>query len=225
MRCTIGVAIPLFAATALGRPAFGVPAAIGAFITGFTSLQGIYRTRLTAVLLAALGMSVTSFVGGIAAHSTPGLVAATVVAGYLVGTLGQISTVASTVALNSFVAFILFSSQPLTLPAAAQDSALVLAGGVIQATLILIAWPLSRRAAERTALADVYRNLAAYATAIAGGSPGFPPITPVATARQVLADPQPFASAGELARLRRLLEDSELIRRRLGAAAATNGEA
>ena len=225
MRCTIGVAIPLLAATALGRPALGVPAAIGAFITGFTSLQGIYRTRLTAVLLAALGMSVTSFVGGIAAHSTPALVAATVVAGYAVGTLGQISTVASTVALNSFVAFILFSSQPLTLPAATQDSALVLAGGVIQATLILIAWPLSRRAAERTALADVYRNLAAYATAIAGGSPGFPPITPVATARQVLADPQPFASAGELARLRRLLEDSELIRRRLGAAAATNGEA
>ena len=169
-------------------------------------------------------MSVTSFVGALAAHSTPGLVAATLVAGYLVGTLGQISAVAATVALNSFVAFVLFSSQALSLPAAAQDSALVLVGGLIQATLILIAWPLSRRAAERTALADVYRDLATYATAIAGGSPGFPPITPVATARQVLADPQPFASAGELARLRRLLEDSELIRRRLGAAAASNGE-
>lgn len=225
LRCTIGVAIPLLAATALGQPALGVPAAIGAFITGFTSLQGIYRTRLVAVLVAAVGMSLTSFVGAIAAHSTPGLVAATVVAGYLVGTLGQISPVASTVALNSFVAFILFSSQPLALRVAAQDSALVLAGGLIQATLILIAWPLSRRAAERTALADVYRNLADYATAIAGGSPGFPPITPVATARQVLADPQPFASAGELARLRRLLEDSELIRRHLGAAAANNGKA
>ena len=225
LRCTVGVAIPILTATAFGQPALGVPAAIGAFITGFTSLQGIYRTRLVAVCLAAVGMSITSFVGAVAAHSTPALVAATVVAGYLVGTLGQVSTVAATVALNSFIAFILFSSQPLAVPAATQDSALVLAGGLIQATLILVAWPLSRRAAERTALADVYQNLAAYATSIAGGSPGFPPITPVATARQVLADPQPFASAGELARLRRLLEDSELIRRRLGAAAASNGEA
>lgn len=224
MRCTIGVAIPLLAAAALGKPALGVPAAIGAFITGFTSLQGIYRTRLVAVIVAAIGMSITSFVGAMAAHSTPALVAATVVAGYAVGTLGQVGAVAATVALNSFVAFILFSSQPLTLPAAAQSSVLVLVGGLIQATLILIAWPLSRRAAERTALADVYSNLAAYATAIAGGSPEFPPITPFATARQVLADPQPFASAGELARLRRLLEDSELIRRRLGAAAANNGQ-
>jgi hypothetical protein len=159
LRCTIGVALPLLTAAALGRPALGVPAAIGAFITGFTSLQGIYRTRLIAVLVAAVGMSITSFVGAIAAHSTPALVAATIIAGYAVGTLGQVSAVASTVALNSFVAFILFSSQPLTLPAAAQDSALVLTGGLIQATLILIAWPLSRRAAERIALADVYADL------------------------------------------------------------------
>lgn len=224
MRCTIGVAIPLLTAAAFGQPALGVPAAIGAFITGFTSIQGIHRTRLAAVLFAAVGMSVTSFIGALAAHSTPALVAATVVAGYAVGTLGQISNVASTVALNSFVAFILFSSQPLSVELAAQDSALVLAGGLIQAALILIAWPLSQRAVERIALADVYSNLAAYAASIGAGSPGFPPITPVATARQVLADPQPFASAGELARLRRLLEDAEIIRRRLGAAAASDGE-
>lgn len=211
------------AATALHQPALGIPAAIGAFITGFTSLQGIYRTRLAAVLLAAAGMAITSFIGALAAHSTPGVVTATVVAGYAVGTLGQISAVASTVALNSFVAFILFSSQPLPVSGAAEDSALVLAGGLIQAALILIAWPLSRRAAERTALADVYRDLATYARSLKGGSPGLPPIVPLATARQILADPQPFSSAGEIARLRRLLEDSEIIRRRLGSAAA-NGE-
>ncbi len=202
----------------------GVPAAIGAFITGFTSLQGVYRTRLAAVLIAASGMALTSFVGAVAAHSTPALVAATFAAGYAVGTLGQINAVASTVALNSFVAFILFSSQPLTPAAAGQDSALVFAGGLIQATLILAAWPLSRRAAERTALAEVYRNLAAYAASIGRGTPGLPPITPLASARQILADPQPFSSAGEIARFRRLLEDSEIIRRRLGAAAATRGE-
>ena len=46
LRCTVGVAIPLVIAAMLGKPSLGVAAAIGAFITGFTSLQGIYRTRL-----------------------------------------------------------------------------------------------------------------------------------------------------------------------------------
>jgi uncharacterized membrane protein YccC len=220
LRCTIGVAIPLAIAMLLGRPALGVPAAIGAFIAGFTSLQGIYRTRLTAMLAATLGMSITSFVGALAAHSTPAIVAAAAFAGYACGIVGQIGPVASTVALNSFVAFVLFSSQPLAPTAAAQESALVLAGGGIQALLLLVAWPSARGDAERAALADVYRNLAAYARGI-GGSPALPPITPLATARQVLADPQPFARAAELARFNRLLEDSEIIRRRLGALTAT----
>ena len=61
----------------------------------------------------------------------------------------------------------------------------------------------------------VYGNLAEYARSIAQGAPVLPPITPFATVRQVLADPQPFARSGEMARLRRLLEDTEAIRKRL----------
>jgi uncharacterized membrane protein YccC len=225
LRCTVGVAIPLAIATALGKPALGVPAAIGAFITGFTSLQGIYRTRLAAVLAAALGMSATSFVGAVAAHSTAAIVVATAVAGYAFGTIGQLGPSALTVSLNSFVAFVLFSSQPLLPAAAARESALVFAGGLIQALLLLVAWPTARGAVERGALADVYRKLAAYTRAIGAGSAGLPPITPLATARQVLADPQPFERAGEMARFNRLLEDSEVIRKRLGAlATAPAGE-
>lgn len=221
LRCTIGVAIPLAFAAWLGQPALGVAAAIGAFITGFTSLQGIYRTRLRAILVAALGMAVTSFIGALAAHSTPGIIVATAVIAYVIATLGQIGPAASTVALNSFVAFVLFSSQPLTPTAALVQSALVLAGGIIQAILLLVVWPTERLGVERVALADVYRNLAAYARAMAESLPAVPPITPFATARQVLADPQPFARSAEMARFDRLLEDSEVIRRRLAAVSAT----
>ena len=220
LRCTAGVAIPLLLAASLGQPALGVPAAIGAFITGFTSLQGINRTRLAAILIAAIGMSATSFVGALAAHSLTALVAATALAGYAVGTIGQIGPVASTVALNSFVAFVLFSSQALSPAAAAEQSLLVLGGGLIQAVLLMLAWLTAPRGAERAALVDVYRDLAAYGRAIAQGSAGLPPITPLATARQILADPQPFARAGEIARFSRLLEDSEVIRKRLGALAS-----
>ncbi len=221
LRCTIGVAIPLVIAALLGKPSLGVAAAVGAFITGFTSLQGIYRTRLIAILSAALGMAVTSFIGALAAHSTVGLVAATAVAGYACGMIGQLGPAAATVALNSLVAFVLFSSQPLAPGAALLQSGLVLGGGLIQAVLVLVVAPAERLTAERSALAEVYENLAEYARRIGGGSPAMPPITPFATARQVLADPQPFARAGDRARLERLLEDSELIRRLLGGLATT----
>jgi uncharacterized membrane protein YccC len=222
LRCTIGVAIPLVIAVLLGKPSLGVAAAIGAFITGFTSLQGIYRTRLMAILSAALGMAVTSFIGALAAHSTVGVIAATAVAGYACGTIGQLGPAAATVALNSLVAFVLFSSQPLAPGAALLQSALVLGGGLIQAVLVLLASPAERFAAERSALAEVYENLAEFARGIAGGSTAMPPITPFATARQVLADPQPFARAAERARLERLLEDAERIRKSLGALATTH---
>jgi uncharacterized membrane protein YccC len=220
LRCTLGVAIPLLVATAMGQPSLGVAAAIGAFIIGFTSLQGIYRTRLQAILAAALGMALTSFIGALAAHSTIGLVAATAVAGYACGTIGQIGPAAATVALNSFVAFVLFSSQPLSPETALVQSGLVLCGGLIQAGLLIVVWPTARLTVERTALADVYENLAAYARTIAAGAPALPPITPFATARQVLADPQPFARSAERARFNRLLEDSEIVRKRLAARAA-----
>ena len=220
LRCTVGVALPLLLAALLGQPALGVPAAIGAFITGFTSLQGIYRTRVLAVLAAAVGMSLTSFVGALSAHSTAAVVAATAVAAYAFGTLGQLGPAASTVSLNSFVAFIIFSSQPLEPAAAAQQSALVLGGGLIQAALLLLAWPVARSAVERDALADVYRRLAQYAREAGDGTAELPPMTPLATARQILADPQPFARSAELARFNRLLEDAEAIRKRLGAVAA-----
>jgi len=160
LRCTIGVAIPLVIAAMLGKPALGVAAAIGAFITGFTSLQGIYRTRLLAILSAAFGMAATSFIGALAAHSTIGLIAATAVAGYACGTIGQLGPAAATVALNSLVAFVLFSSQPLAPAAALLQSALVLGGGLIQAVLVLLASPAERLTAERSALAEVYQNLA-----------------------------------------------------------------
>lgn len=223
LRCTAGVAIPLVVASALGQPAMGVAAAIGAFITGFTSLQGIYRTRIRAILIAACGMALTGFLGALAAHSLPGLVALTLVAAYLCAAIGQLGPAAATVCLNSLIAFILFSSQPLEPQAALEQSALILAGGLIQAALVAVAAPFTRLGNERVALADVYAKLAEYARSAAHGSADLPPITALATARQILADPQPLARSGERARLNRLLEDSLAIRVQLGALAAANG--
>jgi uncharacterized membrane protein YccC len=221
LRCTIGVAIPLVVATALGQPAMGVAAAIGAFITGFTSLQGIYRTRVRAILLAAFGMALTGFIGALAAHSVAGLVAATLVAAYLCAAIGQLGPAAATVCLNSLIAFILFSSQALAPPAALEQSALILGGGLLQAVLVVVVAPFARLGNERVALADVYAKLAEYARSAAHGSAELPPITPLATARQILADPQPLARSAERARLNRMFEDALQIRGQLAALSAS----
>lgn len=220
LRCTVGVALPLIAGLLLHQPAFGGAAAIGAFITGFTSQQGVYRTRLAAILGAAAGMAVTSFVGGLAAHSTLALVIVTAVIGYLYGAVAQLGPAATTAGINSFVAFVIFSAQPLAPLEDLRQSLFVFAGGVVQAILLLLIWPTVHFGVERTALADVYRRLAEYARSVAQGTQSLPPVTPFGTARQILADPQPFARAAEIARFARALEDAESIRTRLGALGA-----
>ena len=87
---------------------------------------------------------------------------------------------------------------------------------------MLASWPAAHLDVERAALAEVYENLAAYARDILAHRRALPPLTPFATARQVIADPQPFASSAERARFNRLVEDSEMIRKRLAAYALTN---
>ena len=126
LRCTIGVAIPLVVAAALGQPAMGVAAAIGAFITGFTSLQGIYRTRVASHPLARLRHGAD----GLPRRACRAFVArarrCTLVAAYLCAAIGQLGPAAATVCLNSLVAFILFSSQALAPTAALEQSGLIL---------------------------------------------------------------------------------------------------
>ena len=45
LRCAVGVAIPLVAATAFGQPGAGVFITVGSVSVGFGSFQGAYRSR------------------------------------------------------------------------------------------------------------------------------------------------------------------------------------
>ena len=65
LRVTVGVVLPLVVAVAAGRPGDGVAVAAGALSVGFASFQGVYRTRVRAMVLTACGMSVSTLVGGL----------------------------------------------------------------------------------------------------------------------------------------------------------------
>ena len=218
VRCTIGVAIPLIVACAVGHPSAGFAPAIGALIGGFTSLQGIYRSRIAVVFGVTLGIALASLLGAIAAPSLPALIALTLVVGYFYGTVAQFGMPAGVAALNTAVAFVIFSSLPLTPRQDLEQSSLLFLGGMIQAVLLILAWPLDRSAIERRGLAKAYRELAAYAASLSTLAQA-PPIAALATARQIVADQQPLARSRDVARYKRILAEAEALRHRLGALA------
>src|SRR5262245_48671151 len=104
LRCTLGVAIPLLAALALGQPAAASFIAVGAVSAGFGSFQGAYRSRALTMVLDALGMAFSLFVGSIAGHSVAGAVLAAAVWGLSAGLLVAVGPGASFVGLQSAVA-------------------------------------------------------------------------------------------------------------------------
>lgn len=225
LRCTVGVAIPLVIAAVAGHPRIGFAPAVGALIAGFTSLQGIYRSRIAAVLAVSFGVAIASFIGAIAAPSISALVLVTAIVGYLYGTIFQLGMPAGVAALNTTVAFIIFSSLPLTPRQDFEQSSLLLAGGLIQALLLLIVWPIDRFTIERRGLAAAYRELAGFARSLAGAAPLLPPIAALSTARQIAADQQPLARARDIARFNRTLGQAEALRHRLAALAVLRPDA
>jgi uncharacterized membrane protein YccC len=217
VRCSVGVAIPLIGALAAGSPALGVPGAIGAMSVGFASQQGRYRTRAAVMLLTAAAMALATFAGALAGKTTLVLVFMMALWSYAYGVVSALGPSAASAGLNSVVALIIFSGQAApghsTLPATAALQALVVfAGGLLQTMLLVLIWPLRGYAAERRALSAVYRGLAAYARTIAGGKLDIPDAQKVAAAREVLADPQPFARRGDIAAFQSLLDCAERIR-------------
>jgi uncharacterized membrane protein YccC len=224
LRCTIGVAIPLIAACALGHPNAGFAPAVGALIGGFTSLQGIYRSRIAVVFGVTLGIAASSFLGAFAAPSLPALIVLTVAVGYFYGTIAQFGMPAGVAALNTAVAFVIFSSLPLTPQQDLEQSSLLFLGGMIQAFLLILAWPLDRSALERRGLAAAYSELAAYAHSLTTLSTQAPPIAALTTARQIVADQQPLTRSRDVARYKRILAEAEALRHRLGALTTLDAE-
>jgi uncharacterized membrane protein YccC len=223
LRCTVGVAVPLIVGLVMHQPSVGVFGAVGALSVGFGSFRGVYRSRATLMLTAAVGMAVSVFIGSLAGGS----IIATILVGaawaFGIGLLVAVGPGASFVGLQSTVAALVASGFPTGLNLAAVRLLAVLAGGAIQTVLVVVLWPLRGFPAERRVLATVYRSLAAYADGMPQPTPKLPEPYTLAEARPTLADPQPFASVSEVLVFRALLDEAERIRAFLGALALHHG--
>ena len=216
LRLTVGVAVPLIAASLAGNPVYGIAAAVGANCTGFASRQGVYRTSVLAMLATAAAMSLATLVGGLSGHALPVLIVVVLAWGYACGVLAGLGPASTSVGLNSMVALVVFSDLRLGLAGTAVQALLVLGGGLLETLLVVVLWPLRRYPAERRVLASVYRMLAQSARSIAENRPSLPGSDTLAKARTTLNDPQPFGRRGDRASFRALLDGAERIRTRLG---------
>lgn len=131
------IAMALFAGIALGSPGAGLVAAAGAFTTGLGSLQRIRGSCLLPMLLAAVGMAFSTFVGMVAGHQSLGFV---FIAGLWAAAYALLTAIkggTSWVGLQCTV-FLLVASAFHTTPfGSLERCGLILAGGLFQ-TLIAV---------------------------------------------------------------------------------------
>ena len=218
LRCTVGVAIPLIVGLALRQPTISAFGAIGAVSVGFGSFQGAYRSRAAVMVYAAIAMALSIFVGSLAGHSDAGSIATATIAAFGSGMLVAVGPAAAFVALQAVVAVLIASGFPSDPGGAAIRGLIVFGGGVVQTLLVVVLWPLRRFSAERIAIAAAYRSLARYAAGMTNADAAPEPHTFAAT-MSPLADPQPFARAGDVLVFQALLDEAERIRATLAALA------
>lgn len=212
LRCTVGVAIVLALGLVLRLPMVSAFGAVGAVSVGFGSFQGAYRSRAAVMIAAAAGMALSVLLGSVGGFSDFDSIAIATGAAFASGMLVALGPAASFVGLQCVVAALIAGGFPADLRGAAIRAGLVLGGGLIQTLLVVMIWPLRRFSAERRGLATAYRSLARYASAI----PDAPEVAPephtFAMTVSPLADPQPFARAGDVLVFQALLDEAERIR-------------
>jgi hypothetical protein len=211
------VLTPLIIGVATGKIEYGSYAALGALPAGFVSFRGVSRTRVLAVLCAAVGMAISTFVGATTADALPWLLVPIVFAwAYLSGVLASLGPTVLAVTLQWPVALLIASALPLSPAPAALRAGLVLAGGLWQCLLVVTSWTINRGSAERTALATTLTGLARYAAEVATGRQA-PPSPVQLTATYVLGDPNPLIRTAARRDLLDLVEEAERIRATLAA--------
>ena len=219
-RVALGVLAPLVLGWASGQIEYGAFAALGALPAGFAAYQGVTRSRIAAIVVASVGMAVTTFVGATTTATLPWLLVPVVtVLGYVTGLVVALGPLLSVAVLQWSVGLLIAVGLPQGPAEAGLRAGLVLAGGLFQALLVAGSWTIRPGKGERAALAETYRALVAYASSLAAGK--FEPPPPIVfSATSALGDVNPLLPAAERLMFLDLLEQAERLRAALAAVAA-----
>lgn len=135
------VAAGLAAALITGRLGVGVAAVGGAVSVGFGANQRFTRLRCMPMLLAAIAMAGSAWVGAtIARENLLNTAAVLGVWGYALGAATALGPAMWWVCLQAVIALLISYAYPAGAQAAAERVALVLGGGLVQAAVVSIVW-------------------------------------------------------------------------------------
>ncbi len=134
--CLPAIALSLAAGIAVGQPAAGMVAAGGALSVGFGAFQQLSTLRPLPMILAAIGMAVSTLVGSVlGAHALPFALLLALWAGFC-GLATTLGAGAWWTVLQWVIAMLVAGSRPGTLLAGVERALLVLAGGALQVLIV-----------------------------------------------------------------------------------------
>ncbi len=136
--CSLTVATALLAGLASGRPASGMVAAGGAMCVGFGAFQALGRSRTTPMFWASIGMSVCTALGSTAPHTAAGLMMNAAFVGFGYGIVNSLGAGTAWIGLQCGIAALVSTAYPTDLGMALGRALLVLAGGLLQMSLIIL---------------------------------------------------------------------------------------
>ena len=141
--CLPAIAASLAIGLGTGHARQGVMAAAGAFSVGFGSFQALRHSRRTPMLLAAIVMCISSWIGTAAGNSAAGTIFVCTLWGFLYGTIWTASPGTAWIALQGVVWLAISTAYPQSGLGALTRGSLVLAGGLLQMIFIVSFWQIS----------------------------------------------------------------------------------
>ena len=169
--CLPAFALILIYGLLSGKMLEATVAAGGSLSVGFGAVQAFSRWRSAPMLAAAIGMSISAFVGSLAGNDLAILLAVSFVWAGLCALLSSIDKGAWWILLQWAIALFVAGNYPETIDGAAHRAMLVLAGGALQCVLVLAGWYLTGPPAMATAHHGVVRIRRALALAVQGRLP------------------------------------------------------
>ncbi|WP_327402681.1 FUSC family protein [Streptomyces sp. NBC_01288] len=158
-RAAIAMSLPFAIGLAVGQPAYGALASMGALSGVIGDTADAYRMRILNIaipqLFGAIGVTLGSAVYGHGWYAVAALTGIALVSG-MISTIGAVASVSGLLLLlNSVI------GAGLPLPGAWWLApALMSGGGLLVLLLALLAWPLRSGVPERSAVANTYRTVA-----------------------------------------------------------------
>ncbi|MFJ7205330.1 FUSC family protein [Streptomyces sp. NPDC098789] len=154
VRAGVGLALVVGLSLAFLGPGSAASSAFGAFMAAVASFQRSWRPRPVLALASGLTLAVSTFVGYLVGSShTLAFLALLAVWTFASGMLWAAGPTAGVIASGNVAIMLVTVTLPTSVAQAAGHAALIAAGGVVQALLIVL-FPVRRWGAQRDALAD-----------------------------------------------------------------------